>query len=468
MKAPSPPNEKARLEALRGYEILDTDFEQTFDRLTELSCHVCDAPVAAISLVDEDRQWFKAISGLAVRETPRDVAFCAHAILEPREPLVVEDATADTRFADNPLVVGTPDIRFYVGVPLVTPDGYPLGTLCVIDRIPRRLTPRQMEALRTLAEQTMGQLELRRSVRKTREYVEALRLAELVYNTSTDGMLVTDGANRIIAINPAFTKLTGYEFSDVEGRNPSMLRSGRQDDAFYPAMWNTLELTGQWRGELWNRRRNGEVYPEWLTIHRVDDDEGRPHRYVALFSDITERKRMEEQTWRHANFDPLTQLPNRRLFFELLNHEITKMKRENGSLAVLFLDLDRFKEINDGFGHDVGDSVLIEAARRVKGALRASDTVARLGGDEFTIILSDPKSPAAVEQVVRKIRESLAQPFALSDSNEGYVTGSVGIALYPNDATSPDMLIRRADHAMYLAKAAGRNGFARWRSDGPD
>lgn len=464
MKAPLPRNERERLDALRRYEILDTGFEQTFDRLTELACYVCDTPIAAISLVDEQRQWFKAISGLPVRETPRDVAFCAHAILEPEAALIVEDATSDGRFFDNPLVTDAPGIRFYAGIPLVTPEGIPLGTLCVIDQKTRTLTEKQLEALRTLAEQTMGQLELRQSVRKTREYVDALRLAELVYNNSTDGMLVTDETNRIIAVNPAFTKLTGYEISDVEGKNPNILRSGRQDAAFYQSMWSALELTGQWHGELWNRRKNGEVYPEWLTINRVLDAEGRPHRYVALFSDITERKKMEEQIWRHANFDTLTQLPNRRLFMELLSLEIRKVRRENELLAVLFVDLDRFKEINDSFGHDVGDAVLVEAAHRIKTSLRLSDTVARLGGDEFTVILSDIEDPTCAELVVRKVLDSLAQPFRLDDSNQGYVTGSIGMAFFPDDASSPDVLINRADRAMYLAKSAGRNCFSRWRS----
>lgn len=300
MRASKPKNEEERIDALRSYEILDTDFETSFDRMVELACFVCKTPISAISLVDEDRQWFKAISGLDARETPRDVAFCAHAILQS-DVFVVPDATQDHRFADNPLVLSSPDIRFYAGVPLVTSDGLPLGTLCVIDTVPRQLDSAQIEALKTLADQTMAQLDLRLSVRKTKDYVDALKLAEMVYRNSSDGMVVTDEANRIIAINPAFSMLTGYTQDEVVGKNPSLLKSGLQDLAFYQKMWDVITRTGVWQGEIWNRRKNGEVYAELLTVNAIRNADGSIFRYVALFSDVTERKQLDEQLQAHKD-----------------------------------------------------------------------------------------------------------------------------------------------------------------------
>jgi PAS domain S-box-containing protein len=294
MNAELPENEQERLEALRRYEILDTEFESSFGRITDLACYVCKTPIAAISLVDEDRQWFKAITGLDARQTDRDVAFCAHAILQP-DVFVVPDATKDSRFVDNALVTSAPDIRYYAGVPLVTSDGFALGTLCVIDRVPRQLEQEQLEALKTLADQTLTQLELRLSVKKTKEYVDALQLAEMVYENSSDGMMVADENNRVIAINPAFTKLTGYTQIEAMGRNPSFLKSGKQDAAFYLRMWDAIRSNGTWQGEIWNRRKNGEIYAEWLTVNAIPGPSGAIHRYVALFSDITEKKLSDEK-----------------------------------------------------------------------------------------------------------------------------------------------------------------------------
>ncbi len=285
--APKPENEKERIIALRRYDVLDTGFETTFDGITKLACYTCKTPISAISLVDENRQWFKAITGLGARETPRDVAFCAHAILQG-EPFIICDAAKDERFFDNPLVASFPDIRFYAGIPLVTSDGYRLGTLCVIDTVPRVLETGQVDALKTLATQTMIQLEMRLSVK-------ALKLSELVYQTTSDGMTVTDENNGIIAINPAFSRITGYTIDDVAGKNPNILNSGRQGKMFYKAMWDRIINTGHWDGEIWNRKKNGVEYVEWLTINAIYNDAGKINGYVGLFSDLTGKKITEQE-----------------------------------------------------------------------------------------------------------------------------------------------------------------------------
>ncbi|HLF97396.1 MAG TPA: EAL domain-containing protein, partial [Methylococcaceae bacterium] len=285
-----------------------------------------------------------------------------------------------------------------------------------------------------------------------------LRLASMVYQTSSEAMTIADADGSIIAVNPAFTQLTGYTREEVIGRNPRILKSGRHDEAFYQAMWHSLTTTGQWQGEIWNRRKNGEIYPEWLTINTIYHDDGSPHRRIALFSDITQKKITEELIWQQANFDPLTGLPNRRMFHDRLEQEIKKAHRTTLPLALLFLDLDRFKEINDTLGHDMGDLLLKTAAQRLQGCVRETDAVARLGGDEFTVILNELEDTGSVERVAQEILRQLAEPFSLG-SESAYVSASIGITLYPADAASGDVLIKNADQAMYAAKDQGRNRY---------
>ncbi len=284
-----------------------------------------------------------------------------------------------------------------------------------------------------------------------------LELASMVYRNTSEAMMVTDEENRIIAINQAFTQITGYGQDEVLGRNPSMLSSGRHDADFYKVLWREIETTGIWQGEIWNRRKNGEIYPEWLTINTIRDDGGAVHRYVALFSDITDKVRTDELIWRQANYDLLTGLPNRRMFYDRLEREVKKAHRGGDSmLALLFIDLDRFKEINDTLGHQTGDILLVEAARRIVSCVRESDTVARLGGDEFTVILSELPNTNHVEKIAQNIIAKLAEPFALGDEM-AYVSASIGITFYPNDALEVEQLLRNADQAMYVAKNTGRN-----------
>lgn len=287
---------------------------------------------------------------------------------------------------------------------------------------------------------------------------EELQLASLIYQNSSEAMTVTDAAGIIITVNPAFTKLTGYSPEEVIGLDHEILSSGRHDQAFYEAMWHAINTTGQWQGEIWDKRKNGEVYAKWLTINTVFDADGAAHRRVALFSDITEKKKSDELIWQQANFDLLTGLPNRRMFHDRLEQEMKKASRTGLPMALMFLDLDRFKEINDTLGHHMGDCLLKDAAQRLAGCVRASDTVARLGGDEFIVILSELDDPTCVQRIAQDILRQLTQPFQLGDEL-AYVSASIGITLYPDDAVHIDALLKHADQAMYAAKSLGRNRY---------
>lgn len=285
---------------------------------------------------------------------------------------------------------------------------------------------------------------------------ESLKLASMVYEHSSEGILVTDMDNRIIAVNPAFTRLTGYEIGEVEGKDPSCFSSGRHGKQFYDAMWQEVNVTGHWQGEVWDRHKNGEDHAKYLTINTINNEDGTVYRRVALFLDISEKKETEGVIWRQANFDPLTQLPNRSMFHNRLQLEITRAQRNETLFALLFIDLDLFKEINDTLGHHVGDLLLIDAAKRISACVRTSDIVARLGGDEFTVILSNLSDSEGVGLIAEKILSSLAAPYELGDEMV-YITGSIGITLYPQDATEPEGLLKNADQAMYVAKNLGRN-----------
>lgn len=297
-------------------------------------------------------------------------------------------------------------------------------------------------------------------VTERKQAEEDLRLASLVLQNSSEGVLISDADNQIVSVNPAFSRITGYSLDEVKGRNPRMFQSGRHDRAFYKSMWNEINTTGQWQGEIWDRHKNGDIHANRVTINTIRNGDGSVHRYVKLFSDITEKKLSEELIWKQANFDTLTGLPNRRMFRDRLAQEVKKSDRTNLPLALLLIDLDRFKEVNDTLGHDMGDILLQEAARRFLSCVRESDTVARLGGDEFTFILSElPADIRHVEDIAQKIIDNLSEPFYLGNEIV-HVSASIGITLYPNDAGDLETLLKNADQAMYVAKNKGRNRYS--------
>ncbi|MDI1298099.1 EAL domain-containing protein [Methylotenera sp.] len=287
---------------------------------------------------------------------------------------------------------------------------------------------------------------------------ESLRIAASVYDTSSEGIMITDANNAIIAINPAFTNITGYSLDEVIGKNPRMLSSGRHDVTFFNTMWHEINSTGQWRGEIWDRRKNDEIYPKRLMINTVYNEDGTVQRRIAMFTDITQKTEADQLIWKQANFDFLTGLPNRQMFHDRLNQEIKKSNRNNLQLALLFIDLDRFKEINDNFGHDMGDAMLKEASIRLKRCVRESDTLSRLGGDEFTVILGQLDDISIVERVAQDILNQMTEAFHLGNEI-AYISASVGIAFYPDDATTNETLLTSADQAMYAAKQMGRNRY---------
>ena len=288
---------------------------------------------------------------------------------------------------------------------------------------------------------------------------DQLRMNATVFETASEGILVTDAKNRVLTVNPAFTRITGYEPEEIVGKDPNILSSGRHSPEFYSLMWEQIKRKGFWSGEIWNRRKDGSIYPEWISIVEMRDEKNdEVKEYVAVFSDISQRKRDEEQIRRQANYDALTGLPNRSLFFDRLNQAVISARREKWLLGLLFVDLDRFKAVNDTFGHVMGDEILQEVGERLKECVRDSDTVARLGGDEFVVLAQDLAEVNDAALVADKIIEQMAMPFSINGRKVS-LGASIGITIYPEDTNSAEEMMRNADMAMYRAKEGGRNRY---------
>ncbi|MBD1835717.1 EAL domain-containing protein [Cyanobacteria bacterium FACHB-472] len=487
MDAPVIECETARLEALYQYQILDTAPEPEFDDLTQLAAYICNTPTALVSLVDYNRQWFKSRVGLTASETHRDLAFCAHAIVES-DPFIIENAALDQRFATNSLVIGEPHIRFYAGFPLVTPTGYRIGTLCVIDYVPRRLSTEQIKILQVLSRQVMSQLELRRSYAETEDAIardlnnrrqsektvqKSLKeLADIKSSLDQSSIVaITNSQGIITYVNDKFCKISQYSRDELIGQNHYVVNSGYHPKAFFQQMWKTIAQGQTWRGEIKNRAKDGTLYWVDTTIVPFLDHDGKPYQYIAIRNDITERKQLEErlrqqsERERHqASHDRLTELPNRLLFDERLTLALDYVHQQGEMLAVMFLDLDRFKSINDTLGHAIGDQLLQQAARRIEICLKQSDMLARWGGDEFTLILPYIHSAEDITEIAQRILKVLEAPFVFSQQ-ELHITASIGIALAPYDGKDAETLLKNADIAMYQAKQRGRNSFQLYTAD---
>ncbi|MBK4733988.1 EAL domain-containing protein [Noviherbaspirillum pedocola] len=591
-------DEAGRLEALRSFDVLNTEPEQAFDDITRFAASVCDAPMAVITLVDETRQWFKSAVGLNVRQTARSIAFCNRTI-QQEMPMIVADAAADPKFHDNPLVTGDPHLRFYAGFPLRSREGYGLGALAVLDRVPRTLDARQMQTMQILAGQVMALLELRRQRRDLGQLLEErdrmndvlrnqahslqdaqriagmggweldagsrkLRCSEELYSLLDlppraaedlpsllrlvppsdrrrvaaaidcalqgaaldiehrirlpDGsqrsvrqraeMRVRDGGHRVLVgtmqditeqhasqgtlrllhdcisrikdaimiteaselaepgprilfVNEAFERITGYAAAEVIGRSPRMLQGPKTDRQQLRRIGEALDHCEPVTAELLNYARDGSTFWVECTISPVTDQSGAISYFVAVQRDITERKRAEAEIERLAFYDSLTALPNRRLLMDRLQQSLEAARRSGMVGALIFLDVDNFKTLNDTLGHDKGDLLLQQIARRIESCVRRCNTVARLGGDEFVILLEDlgrdaETGAAHAEVVIEKILEAFRADFVLG-ADRYHCTPSMGVALFDREHGDVDDLFKRADLAMYQAKAAGRN-----------
>jgi diguanylate cyclase (GGDEF)-like protein/PAS domain S-box-containing protein len=301
-------------------------------------------------------------------------------------------------------------------------------------------------------------LALIRDISERKRNEETTRLWATVFENSGEAVMITDPDNRIVSVNQAFTDITGYAPGEVVGQNPTLLGSGRHDAVFFQEMWRRLAATGHWQGEIWDRRKSGEIYPKWLGISAVQDMQGKLTHYVAIFSDISERKEAQERIEYLARHDPLTGLPNRTMLADRLEQALAHADRTQSMVAMLFLDLDRFKTINDSLGHPVGDALLQEVTARLKTSVRETDTISRLGGDEFVVVITDLQDEGTASAVAQKILDITRSPFSI-DGHSLSTSISIGITLFPADGSDFDTLLKKADIAMYHAKDAGRNTY---------
>jgi diguanylate cyclase (GGDEF)-like protein/PAS domain S-box-containing protein len=292
-----------------------------------------------------------------------------------------------------------------------------------------------------------------------KESRDRLRQAAAVFDCTREGVLVSDAKGLIVHVNRAFMEITGYQRDDVMGQQPSLFKSGRHSSSFYQQMFQTLERTGEWSGEIWNRRKSGEIYPQWQTIRVIHDDQGQVSHYVAVFSDISAIKDSEHELAHLAHHDPLTDLPNRLLFTDRAEQALASAQVHKRGCALLLLDLDHFKIINDSLGHNVGDQLLKLVGERLKGLFGSGVTLARLGGDEFAVLVESCPQVIQAAALAQRMLDAMKQPF-IFDGNQLFISASIGISLFPSDALSAEQLLRNADSALFKAKSAGREGYA--------
>ena len=295
-------------------------------------------------------------------------------------------------------------------------------------------------------------------------YLYPNNVIDEVFHTTSEGIMITDENMQIILVNSAFEKLTGYTMEEVQGKNPRFLQSGKQDALFYNQMWQDLNNAGFWRSEIWNKRKSGEIYPEILTIKSIKDSQGIISNYIGVFSDISRKKTVEKELEELTLLDTLTNITNRNSFSEQFNEILSNSKHNDDMHALLFIDLDRFKQINETFGNDIGDQLLIEVANRINSLVKPTDLFARYGGDEFLFALTNIQHQKEAAQSSKDIIKVLNKPYMV-DGSEIYITSSIGISIYPQDGLDTENLIHKADKAMYFAKQNGRNNYAFYFDD---
>lgn len=451
---PIPDNEKERLKLLNSHNILYTQEEDTFNRITRIAAHMLGMPIALISFIDAERQWFKSKVGLDVSETAREHAFCAHTICD-QHIMEVEDAREDQRFSNNPLVLNDPNIRFYAGAPLCLKDGHNLGTLCVIDNKPRRLKDNERALLKDLAALVIEQIELRQT---TQRAIKAEKILLDAVETIQDGFVLYDKDDKLVMCNQRYKDIysetadlfiPGAKFSDL-------IRKGVERGQYPEAIGNEENWI---ETRLENHRKSCISIEQQLTGDRwlrIEERRTREGGMVGFRVDITQLKRQQRELSRLAWTDSLTGTLNRRRFVELVNSEINRGERKNLQAALVLIDIDHFKKINDVFGHAAGDQVLIELVNRWNAELRDYDHLARIGGEEFAILLPECDSKGAENAVKRLLAKTSSQPIRIKDVDI-FVTISAGLILFNHNRDTIDTALARADEALYKAKEKGRN-----------
>ncbi len=444
-------DEDARLEAVREYEPFKPFDDAAYAPFLELVGDLFGVPTTFITFVDRDEQVFAVRRGLDVCSTSRDASFCAHAV-EREEMLVVLDATLDPRFANNPLVIGPPYIRFYAGAPLVSPSGHVVGTLCLVDTKPRNVfTAMQRRHLERLAELALDKLELRRL--QIAGHISQRRF-ENIAATSPDGIICADVEGLITFWNASAERLFGYTPAEAIGHDldlivPQRMRRGHEGGLKRVAGGGKPRLVGC-LVELMAQRADGSEIAIELSLSMWQEENGTS--FGAILRDMTERRANEERLFRLAHHDPLTELPNRLV----LCRRVEQLADGHQAAALLMVDLDGFKAVNDDHGHPLGDMVLRQVAQRLLGCVRATDTVARLGGDEFAVLLTDVATHEQAGEVADTIVRTLSQPIVL-DGETVSIGASVGVATHPGDGSSTAELLSSADLALYQAKNDGRH-----------
>jgi diguanylate cyclase (GGDEF)-like protein/PAS domain S-box-containing protein len=379
-------------------------------------------------------------------------------IVEAKDIVIVEDARNDERC--NKKFVEISGVRTILNIPIILFDKN-LGCFGTGSfgqegvRVPPIRAQKYLMAIASHLAVSIDRMYLL-SERKKNE--EILRVTASVFEFSHEGIAITDALNNFIDVNPAFTRITGYDKHEVIAKKPKLLQSGLHDRHFFEMLWKSLAENDAWRGEIWNRRKSGETYPAMLSISLLRDSVGKAIRHVAVFSDISDRKKHEAELIRIAHFDALTSIPNRILLFDRMKQAIFQTSRDKSMMAVCYLDLDGFKPINDAMGHQTGDQILIEVAKRIGATIRGGDTVARLGGDEFVVLLLGLAKGKECISTLERLLSAIVEPIAVGGKTVA-ISASIGVSIYPNDDEDPDTLLRHADQSMYIAKRSGKNRF---------
>ena len=433
---------------------IQQDFDTRLDRLLRLGCQRFDMEIGILSNINDDD--YKVVNVVSPNNAlekntvfPLGKTYCQITI-DTEEPV------SYTYMAESEMQMHPAYIEFkleaYIGTRILV-GGELYGTLNFSSPTPRdkEFTQGEIDFLQLMSEWVGAEILQQRLERRHQQAIS-------VFNNTNDGILITDSDRNIIAVNKAFTTITGYTEEEAIGKNPRFLKSDHQDQIFYKKLWDTINSTGQWQGDIWNRNKNGKIIPIWQNISVVKDDKGNVKNYTSVFSDISSIKEYEEKLKHAAHHDALTGLANRALFGIHLDRTYQDAKRNNEGFALLFLDLDGFKKVNDTLGHKAGDQLLQQIATRIKTCIRDVDTAARFGGDEFIIILAGIGQPSDAELVAAKIINTISEPVIFGDKSVT-VSTSIGISLYPDDGADSEKLLHAADSAMFRAKSRGKNNY---------